>query len=500
MMGSVIHWKMRGLVFSSVALGVLAAATSPAAFAGSERLGHADFANTCSPAVQSDFQDGVLLLHSMEFQQAESDFQRVESADPHCAIAAWGLALAETERSGAAAPQKDLAKGWTELEPWLSHPAGSAREQMYVDAVRAMYADYATVSGDVRWHRYLTAMEAIRQRYPDDLNASLFYSLGLVWTAGPGSGGTAQRRQALAILQPIYEKHPDNPGAAHYIIHAADTPALASVGLPAAREYAAIAPDAPHALHMPAHIFNRLGDWKDSVAANEASARLAAEWVQAGRGGQGDEAHALNNLEYSYLQLGQTQDAREVIARIDQMALARGGDPWEPIDARIYFDLETKNWTEALTLEPPAGSPAGENADVYWIHAIANARLGKPAEARAALEDFRKSTAEWVPKHGWDDVMHLALAEAEAWTLYAEGKPDTAVREMEDAVRFEQSHPVYYADILPRPASQVLGDVLLQMGKRPQACAAYRASLQVAPNTFDAIQGLKTCTEQAVAR
>ena len=491
---------MRRLIWLSVTLSVLAACTYPAAFAGSERLGHADFANTCSPAVQSDFQGGVLLLHSMEFQQAESDFRRVETGDPHCSIAAWGLALAETERSGAAAPQKDLAKGWTELEPWLNRPAGSQREQMYLDAVRAMYADYATVPGDARWHRYLVAMEAIRQKYPDDLNASLFYSLGLVWTAGPGPAGTAQRRQALAILQPIYEQHPDNPGAAHYIIHAADTPALASVGLPAAREYAAIAPDAPHALHMPAHIFNRLGDWKDSVAANEASARLAAEWVEAGRGGQGDEAHALNNLEYSYLQLGQTESARAVIGRIDKLALARGGDPWEPIDARIYFDIETKDWTEALTLQPPAGSPAEENADVDWIHAIANARLGKPVAARAALEDFRKASAEWVPKHGWDDVMHLALAEAEAWTLYAEGKNEAAIHEMQEAARFEQSHPIYYADALPRPASQMLGDLLFTMSRKQQACAAYRASLQVAPNTFDAMQGVKTCPEYVTIR
>lgn len=491
---------MRTVLQRLFVAGVFAGLTAASAFGGSERLGRADFANTCSVAVQADFQNGVLLLHSMEFHQAESDFRRVAADDPHCAIAAWGLALAETERSGADAPQKDLARGWDELQPWLSRPAGSAREQMYLDAVRAMYAGYADTPGTIRWHRYLKEMNAVRKKYPDDLNASLFYALGLVWTAGPGQGGIAQRRQALAILLPIFAAHPDSPGAAHYIIHAADTPSLASTALPAAREYAAIAPDSPHAQHMPAHIFNRLGDWKDSVAANESSARIAESWVKEGRGGEGDEAHALNNLEYSYLQLGETQEARDVIGRIDALARLRGGDPWEPIDARIYYDIETRDWMEALTLEPPAGSAFGENFDVYWVHVIAEARLGKPVEARAALEDFRKSSAEWTRGHGWGDVLHLALAEAEAWTLYAEGRTDAAVRELTAAASFEKSHPVYYADILPRPSSQMLGDMLLQMGRDQEACAAYRASLQMAPKTFDALQGLRQCGDSSDAR
>ncbi|MGC2635618.1 MAG: hypothetical protein WA294_00460 [Acidobacteriaceae bacterium] len=209
----------RGVLLGLLLAGGLAVGVRPRAFAASERLGRANFANTCSAAVQGDFQGGVLLLHSMEFQQAEGDFRRAEAGDPQCVIAAWGLALAVTERAGADAPQKDLAKGWSELEPWLRRQAGSAREQMYIDAVRAMYANYASTPGDVRWRLYLAGMEAIRQKYPDDVNASLFYALGLVWTAGPGEEGIAQRRQALAILLPIFQEHPDNPGAAHYIIH-----------------------------------------------------------------------------------------------------------------------------------------------------------------------------------------------------------------------------------------------------------------------------------------
>lgn len=491
---------MRSFLIRFISVGTLAAFGCAAGFAKTERLGRADFANSCSSAVQSQFEEAVLLLHSMEFQQAEKDFKQIETADSRCVIAAWGLALAETERSGADAPEKVLAAGWDELQPWLSRPGGSERERMYLNAVRMMYEGYQNRSGTIRWNRYLTAMEVIQKRYPDDLNASLFYALGLVWTAGPGENGLAQRRKALAILLPIFKDHPDNPGAAHYIIHAADTPELAAVALPAARKYAMIAPDSPHAVHMPSHIFNRLGYWPDSIRANLASTAVATEWLKEGRGGMFDELHALNNLEYAYLQLGEAKEARGIIDQIDALSQKMpGGDPWEPIDARIYFDVERRDWRNALTIEPPPQSPFAENFDVYWIHAIAEARLGRP-DARNSLEQFRKSSTEWIRGHGWGDVLHLALAEAEAWTFYDEGQKDKGIRELTDAAAFEKNHPIYYADVLPRPASEMLGDMLLQMGELKKACMAFHASLKLAPNTFDAMQGLERCMHPSSTR
>ncbi len=461
------------------------------------RLGRADFANSCLPSVQGTFEQGILLLHSFEFQEAERQFRDVESADSHCTIAAWGLALAETERSGADASKKVLESGWGELQPWLKQPAGTEREQMYIDAVRSMYEGYQDISAATRWNRYLEKMESLREKYPDDLNAGLLYALGLVWTAGPGKSGIEQRRRALDILLPIFAEHQDNPGAAHYIIHAADVPELASTALTAARKYAEIAPDSPHALHMPSHIFNRLGEWQDSIAANLASARVAEQWTKEGRGGQFDEQHALNNLEYAYLQLGQFSDARGVIGKIDQVSKEMGGDPWEPIDARIYFDVETRDWAGALRLEPPPKSAFLENFDVYWIHAIANARLGRARAARASVEQFRHSSSEWIKGHGFEDVLHLGLEQAEAWTLYAEGKHAEAVRELSEAVEFEKNHPVYYADVLPRPSSEMLGDMWLAMGDRQKAREAYRTSLTFAPKTLNALRGLHACEEGA---
>ena len=467
---------------------LLLCALSPAASAGQSRLGDVHFPTSCKPGVQSQFDSAVALLHSFEFTEAESAFRKVEADDPKCVIAAWGVALATTERSGANAPQKDLAKGWAELQPWLNVKAGTVREQMYLDSVRAMYENYSTVPGTERWQNYLVKMEALRQHDPDDINASLFCALGLTWTAGHGHDGLEQRKKALAIFLPIFRQYPDNPGAAHYIIHAADTPELAAVALPAARKYASIAPDSPHALHMPSHIFNRMGYWTDSINTNLASARVAAEWIKSGRDGSPDQFHALNNIEYAYLQLGQDQQAKRTLEQITNLAKT-SSDAWLPIDARIYYDLETHDWKDAASIEPPPGSRFEENFDAYWIQAIAAAHLGDSARARQTLDQYRRSAAAWDKEHGWGDVLGVARTEAEAWTLFSEGQPDQAVDHLKAIAQFEHDHPMYYADILPRPTGEMLGEMLLKMGKPAEALQAFQQSLELAPNRFDSLVG-----------
>ena len=459
-------------------------------------LGDVHFPISCKAKVQSRFDYGLALLHSFEFREAEEAFRAVESADPKCVIAAWGIALSTTERSGANAPQKDLAKGWAQLTPWLAIPAGTEREQMYVNAVRAMYEGYDKTSGDDRWRRYLKGMQEIRQKYSDDINASLFYGLGLTWTAGPGKQGIQQRKEALSIFLRIFKQYPNNPGAAHYIIHAADTAELAAEALPAAREYAAIAPDSPHALHMPSHIFNRLGYWKDSIETNQASVRVAAEWTKAGRDGRFDQLHALNNIEYAYLQLGQDKQAQQIIQQIEEVAKA-GTDPWLPIDARIYYDLETHHWQDAARIEPPSTSRFEENFDAYWIETIGAARCGNAHKAEQALELYRKSSAAWDKEHGWGNVLGVALTEAQAWTMFSEGKRKEAVAHLRNIAQYERDHPMYYADILPRPSGEMLGDMLLQMDEPTEALEAYKQALELAPNRFDSLIGAKAAAARS---
>jgi tetratricopeptide (TPR) repeat protein len=459
-------------------------------------LGDVHFVTSCRPSTQAQFDTGLALLHSFEFTEAEAAFRGVEKQDPQCVIAAWGVALAITARSGAGAPKKDLAAGWEELKPWLGVRAGTEREQMYVDAVRAMYESYDTVSASRRWQDYLGRMEKLRSQYPDDINASLFYALGLTWTAGPGEKGLEQRREALAILLPIFEKYPDNPGAAHYIIHTADTPELAAQALPAARKYAAIAPDSPHALHMPSHIFNRLGLWSDSVQTNEASSRVAEDWMKSGRDGRFDDLHALNNIEYGWLQLGEDQKAKAEIGKIAAAAQG-GGDPWPPVDARIYYDLETHDWPDAVQIVPPPSSQFAENFDAFWIEAIGAARSQDPEVARTALEKYRESQTQWNKEHGWGDILGVGLAEAEAWTLFSEGKREEAIARLRRMAPFERDHPMYYADILPRPSGEMLGDMLMEMNRPQEALRAYEEALKLAPNRYDSLVGASKAAKAA---
>lgn len=480
---------MSSRVFTPLLTGIFFASTSYSLHA-LQALGDVHFPTSCNSSTQHAFDSGVALLHSFEFKEAEAAFREVEKEDPKCVIAAWGVALSTTERAGANAPHKDLAKGWAELQPWLTVKAGTEREQMYVNAVKAMYEGYTAEPGTKRWDDYLGRMRELRSKYPDDINASLLYGLGLTWTAGSGQKGIEQRRAALAIFLPIFDRYPNNPGAAHYIIHAADTAELAFVALPAARKYAAIAPDSPHALHMPSHIFNRLGLWQDSISTNEASARVASEWVKAGRDGMGDEFHALNNIEYAALQLGDDQKAKAVIDEITALAQdQKQPDLWLSVDARIYYDVETHDWRDATKLEPPPGSAFEENFDAYWIEAVGAARSGDPIRARAALDKYRGSETAWNKSHGWGDIHGVGLAEAEAWTLFSEGKQQEAVAKLRSMADFERDHPMYYADILPRPTGEMLGDMLLQMNRPADALLAYQAALKLAPNRFDSLLG-----------
>jgi len=466
-----------------------------AARSSAEALGQVQFANSCGPQAKGRFLEGVALLHSFEFPEAEQAFGQVEKDDPKCVIAAWGMALSKTARSGADAPQKDLAAGWAQLQPWLAVKAGTEREQMYVDAVRDLYKGYDKTPSDVRENKYLAQMEDIRHKYPEDINASLFYAIGLTFHAGWGAEGLQHHRDALAILLPIFQKYPNNPGAAHYIIHAADTAELAPEGLPAAREYAKIAPDSPHALHMPSHIFNRLGYWKESISTNEASARAAAEWNSTGRDARFDELHALNNMEYGYLQLGQDEKAYQLIGEMVPIAKTVP-DPWVPVDAKIYYDLETHNWKDALSIEPPAESKFEEDFDTFWIHTIAAGHLGDSEIAQKALDQYRISEAAWNKAHG-NDIPGLALIEAQAWAMFSQGKREEAVAHLRSATQYEHDHPLYYSDILPRPTGEMMGDMLSEMGRPSEALAAYEAALILAPKRLDSMIGAMQAADKS---
>jgi tetratricopeptide (TPR) repeat protein len=204
----------------------------------------------------------------------------------------------------------------------------------------------------------------------------------------------------------------------------------------------------------------------------------------------------LNNIEYAYLQLGKDKQAQRIIKQIDEIAKT-GTDAWLPIDARIYYDLETHNWQDATKIEPPPTSRFEENFDAYWIETIGAARSGNAHKAEQALELYRKSSAAWDEEHGWGHVLGVGLTEAQAWTMFSEGKRDEAVAHLRNIAQYERDHPMYYADILPRPSGEMLGDMLLQMGKPAEALEAYKQALELAPNRFDSLIGAKAAAARS---
>ena len=477
-------------MFISVLVGLLFVPNA-AASADVANFGQVQFENSCLQSVQQSLQQAIALLHSFEFAEATAAFRTVESVDPSCSIAAWGIALSNTERQGANQPARFLESGWKELQPWLSRPAKTERERMYLDAVSKLYEGYESTSGDQRWQRYLAAMQQLRSKYPKDKEAAIFYALTLEETAGPGKAGIEQRREALDILLPLFDENPNHPGVAHYILHAADTPELAEIALPAARRYAAIAPAAPHALHMPSHIFSRLGYWQESLDSNIASAKAAAVWVEEGKDGLFDEQHAVNHIEYAYLQLGQDHNAFEQVGVMQKLAATPGGDSWWPIDARIYFDLDTHDWADAFEIQAPSSSPFADNFDVFWIRTIAAARSNRAPQAEASFADFKTSSSKFVEQHGWGDLIHLELLEAEAWTLFAQRDSARALETLREAIAFEQAHPIYYPDVLPRPSAEMLGDMLLLLKSPGEALDAYKVALKIAPNRLNSLIGAR---------
>lgn len=288
----------------------------PAAYAvpNAASLGEVHFENSCSPAVQADFNHALALLYSFEYEEAIEGFRSVLGKDHNCSIAEWGIALARLQRMGAESPKSTLAAGWKELQPALEDSSGTRHEREYLEAVANLYRGLDNTSAEIRSRRFEAAMFHLHRAYPHDDNATLYYAMTLNWAAR-GHEGLANRRRSLALVLPVFNSHPDHPGAAHFIIHICDTPELASQGLNAARVYASIAPASPHALHMPSHIFSRLGMWNDSIQSNLKSADVAHEWLEQGRkGAYFDEQHARNHLEYAYLQTGQDAKALEQIA------------------------------------------------------------------------------------------------------------------------------------------------------------------------------------------
>ncbi len=464
------------------------------------RLGTVSFATSCKRQVAEDVNRGVALLHSFWHDEAERTFERVARADPECAIAYWGEAMTHFHQFLDTPQPSDLAAAHKELREADAALEKRAREAAYVHAIHLFFDGLPDgfSSKDYVEHarRYSDAMAAIAADYPDDLEAKVFYALSLLAADPPDDTALVNPKKAFAILEPLFREHPDHPGIAHYIIHATDNPEMAQEGLEAARRYALIAPSAPHALHMPSHIFARLGLWQDVIPSNLAS-KKAAERIGLHVGAE-NRLHAMEFLEYAYLQTGRTDEASKIIAegqRVKQSDVnPRYADYYPDVEARFpsLFAIETQNWTMAARLQPLEGASWHSEALTLLARAEAAAHRHDPRAGEAAERAMDVSLSR---EHLHWDAGHLALPqEVHAWAEFSKGNGQAAERLLRPIADLQAT--VGKGHEVEIPAREMLAEMLLMSGRAGEALEQYERSLKSDPNRFNGLLGAGRAAEE----
>jgi tetratricopeptide (TPR) repeat protein len=493
------------IVLAAVRLQPLKAAPV-AAQAVREEFGKVDFPVSCQPAVQAEFNRAVAILHSFWYERARSEFEKVTTDDPACALGYWGIAMTYWHPLWDPPGTEALEKGATAAAKAQSLPAKTERERDYVAAINAYYHDWQNHNPHARAVAYEEAMGKVYERYPKDVEAACFYALSLDAAVLPSDTTYANQRKAGAILEKVFRAHPNHPGAAHYIIHSYDNPVLAAKALPAARRYASIAPAAAHALHMPSHIFTRLGLWEDSIHSNLASMAAARQALARGQEGLGDELHAMGYLSYAYLQRGQYKAAEGVLSEIQGMPETdnsdeRGGVRGKEATIAVQIALEKRDWKQAAQISLPEKTGAGFRAEVYWARAIGSARSGDAGGARQAVEHLQSLYDQELGEDRYGLGVHegeVELEEARAWLAQSEGRPDEALTLMKAiAAKVEagKAEPLSYPLVLP--VREQVGDLLVEQKRPQEALIQYKLALQATPNRLDGLAGAARAAELA---
>jgi len=464
-----------------------------------EKLGSVSFATTCSATVQNRFNRAVALLHSFAYGDAEKAFDEVLAADPACAMARWGIAMSYFHQLWEPPLNRaSYEKGAMALGEKTNSPTVPDREQGYLEAIRLVYSSEDSKPMRERMLAYQDKMAEVAKTNPDDTEAQVFYALALLSTAPASDKTHANQKKAMAILEPLYAANPQHPGIAHYMIHACDNAEMAQQGLQAAREYSKIAPSAPHALHMPSHIFTRLGMWNESVASNEAARRAAHE-----QGDIGEELHAMDYLTYAYLQLGRNSEAAAVVAELQQMSGLQEHNfkvGYAATAMPVRLAVEREDWESASRIQPAANAPGEVTAVAVWAKATGMARLGRTQEAKAEAGKLQALEQE-LRKQGksyWAEQAAIQSAEAEAWISLAKRDGEAAEKLMRSAAEREESIeklPLTPGPIVP--AREQLGYLLLELNEPERALPEFEASLEQSPWRRNALLGAEKSAMQS---
>ena len=461
-----------------------------------ERLGKVHFPTSCATAIQAQFDRAVALLHSFAYRAAENAFQSVAQTDPRCAIAHWGIAMTYFHQLwDPPLVVTSIPQGQNELRA-ANRMRASPREREFMDALSLIYNHAPAVPYRTRAANYEHAMKAIAAKNKGDMESQVFYALALLGNASPSDKTHARQKQAAEILQTCCGQTLEHPGVPHYLIHAYDNAELASRGLTAARMYSQIAPSAPHALHMPSHIFTRLGLWEDSIRSN-----LAARDAAHGQGDLGEELHAMDYLVYAYLQAGSEEDALRVVQQLKTMpslSVPEFKVSYATTAMPIRYIVERRRWEEAARVEPPSGVPPQVEAIAVWARGLGLARLGS-ADARAEAEKLQQIEAQ-LRRAGndyWATQTCILAREVDAWSAQADNKPEQAAQLMRQAADEEdalEKLPVTPGPIVP--AREQLGDLLLLQDRSDLALVEFDAALAHAPGRLAALRGRAKATRQ----
>lgn len=475
-------------------------------------IGKAHLETSCSEAARKEIDRGVALIHSFWYE-AEKSFRRAAAADAECGMAWWGVAMSNLHPIWAPPTPDELRTGREAAEKAKQAGARTDREKGFIGAIATYYADSDKVDHKTRMLAYETAMAAVERDHPKDREAAIFHALSLLGTAQANDKTYARQKQAAEILNRVLPEEPEHPGVAHYLIHSFDYPELAQLALPAARAYAKLAPGSPHALHMPSHIFTRLGLWDETIASNLASAEKAQNYISKLMPGAAsfDELHAVDYLVYAYLQQGKIDEAQKLVAKtaavtkIDNPNHFAAAYAIGAVPAR--YALERRQWKEAAALTVPANVlwekvPYAE-ANLHFARGIGAARSGQVAIARDAVN--RLATIHQVlldqKNNYWADQVEIQRLSVAAWLARAEKNDDEALKQMRAAADLEAStekHPVTPGAIIP--ARELLAEMLLENEKPDDALAELQRVMRDTPGRRNAMQLAKQAQTKERAR
>lgn len=467
-----------------------------------EKLGEVSFPVSCSPAAQNQFNRSVALLHSFAYTAAHDAFAEAAQTDPQCGMAHWGIAMTYFHQlwDPPVSPE-DIPIAQQEI--WQAQKIGarSTRERRYIHALGLIYDDAATVPYSTRALRYEQAMSELAAANRNDVETQVFYALALLANASPADKTHMRQKQAADLLEPLDRAYPQHPGIAHYLIHAYDNAEMAPRGLAAARAYSKIAPSAPHALHMPSHIFTRLGLWDDSIAAN-----LAARQAAHREGDTGEELHAMDYLVYAYLQSGHDSEAAQVVQQLGSMTNLSTADfkiGYASTAMPVRYAVERQQWDDAARIIPPSGAPPHIVAIAVWARGLGLARSGRAAQAQPEIDRLHQ-IEEQLRAAGndyWATQTSILRNEVMAWSAQTQGKREEALTLMRQAADKEdalEKLPVTPGPIIP--AREQLGYLLLEQNQPRPALREFRTASINAPGRRGTLLGIARATALATRK